>query len=146
MLRYGSPLATFARSEVIHLPRSDAARLFHTSSRIGLVTAFNDPRRCAPGPGPCLCFRKISRALVIWLFWSVFFSLKSFLSFSLVRFYLSRDGPDEAGEFARQRGDDHRRTSVLLDGAIEMAMDSWWTSSPIKRITLMCLLSFLCFV
>ena len=39
-----------------------------------------------------------------------------------------------------------RRTSVLFDGAIEMAMDSLWTSSQIKRITLMCLLFFLCFV
>jgi hypothetical protein len=46
--------------------------------------------------------------------------LKSFCLFSFVRFDLARDGPDKAGEFARQRRDHHRR--FLAPGAGELSV------------------------
>ena len=75
MLRYGSPLATaFAAREVIHLPGSDAAPLFHTRLKDPpRRVALNDPRRLCAWTGPCLCFRKSSRALSV-IFWSGFSS------------------------------------------------------------------------
>jgi len=42
MLRYVSPLATFARGEVINRTRSDAASRLSLGTRIGLATASND--------------------------------------------------------------------------------------------------------
>ena len=83
-------------------------------------TAFNDPRRLCALTGSLPLLQKNLAGSGHSLFSGSVFFLKSFLSsaFSCVRFHLSRDGPDEAGEFAREGRDDHGR--FLAPGAAQL--------------------------
>src|SRR5438128_1188576 len=94
---------------------------FTLGSRIGLVTAFNDPRRCrAFDRVPASCSENSRGLCLIWFWSGVFFSLKSFFSSSLprVRMDLPCDGPDEAAQLACDGRDHHRR--FLASGAAHL--------------------------
>ena len=63
MLRYGSPLAVLAHHEVIHLPRSDAARLFHTRLKDRIGYRLQRPTKVCALTGSRPLLQKKSRGL-----------------------------------------------------------------------------------
>src|ERR1041385_5160733 len=105
MLRCGSPLAAaHAGHEVIHLPRSDAARVFHTRLKVRIGYRLQRPTKVCALTGSLPLFQKSSRGLCHLISGPVFF-----LSYKLPLLSLCSGAVSPAARWPRRSRSTHAR-------------------------------------